>query len=484
MNITFYTFAKKRNSTAIPTDTGTTINCELKDDTSFIHPTIILKPDALTSGTFSPSLFNYCRILYWQRFYYISDWQYLRGVWQAVLTVDALASFRGAIGNLSAYVVRSAFESDGTISDVIYPTTSGVTFNREFFSMNLSTTGCYVVGIISNSSNANSDGAVSYYVMAHQEIANLKSYLMSDSFLSANGLASNPDLSASLIKAICNPFQYIVSCRFFPIDYATVTNGMTAVTSINVGWWSIPMTGYILPSGYAATVYSNTVPCGNHPQAATRGVYLNHAPYTERILIHPMIGTVLLDSNKINSGDSITVFTRVDFTTGESVTYIDNSTRQITLYATTGMFAIEVQIASMNINYIQGAKTAVNSVGSIVNGAATGFAAGGVAGAITGAIAGGASGILNTLEAALPVMQSAGTNGNRSIYHIPVYLYSFYRHIVDEDNTDKGRPLCKVRTLKNVPGYILCMDAHANINCTDTEKAEIETYLNTGFFYE
>lgn len=477
MLVSFYSFSKKRNSTALPSEQGAvSVNCELKDDTSFINPVIILKPDALSAGTFSPSLFNYCKIGYWQRYYFINDWQYVLGVWQAVLSVDVLASFKGSIGNTSAYVLRSASAYDGSIADVLYPAKSGVSFNKEFFSMALSQTGMYIVGVISNSSDSNSDGAVTYYAMHPQEMANLKSYLMSQAFLSANGLAANADLNADLVKAIFNPFQYIVSCRFFPVDYATVTASMTAVSAIPVGWWSIPMTGKILPSGYAATIYSNTVPCGNHPQSQTRGVFLNHAPYTERILIHPMIGTVLLDANKINSGDSITVFTRVDFTTGQSVTYVDNSTRQITLYATTGQFAIDVQLAQISADYIGMARTAISSVGNVVSKAASLD--------IAGAIAGTATGILDTLEASIPVMQTSGTNGNRSIYHIPVYLYSYYRLVVDEDITDKGRPLCQVKTLNTLSGYILCSNAHASFGCTEQEREQVEQFLNTGFFYE
>ena len=56
--------------------------------------------------------------------------------------------------------------------------------------------------------------------------------------------------------------------------------------------------------------------------------------------------------------------------------------------------------------------------------------------------------------------------------------------LVDEDNTDKGRPLCKVRTLGSLSGYIVCNEAHADFPAYDGERQQVEGYLNSGFFYE
>ena len=210
---------------------------------------------------------------------------------------------------------------------------------------------------------------------------------------------------------------------------------------------------------------------------------MNHAPYTERVMIHPMLGTVPLDANKIDAGDSITVATRVDFTTGEALTYVGDATKNITLYTQAYMLAVNVQLAQISQDMFSMARSVVNTGVSMATG---GLISSGEATVMNpiGMIGGLISGVFNTIEASQPILSSSGTNGNRSVYHVPVYLQAWYKNIVNEDNTDRGRPLCQVKTLNTLSGYILCCEAHADFSCFASEREDIERYLNTGFFYE
>lgn len=476
MNVNLFNFSKKKNSTAQPNiATATAFVVDLKEETSVMNPVLIFDP--ASSGMpspFVPSYFNYVQIVQWSRYYYITDWRWLNGRWEATLVSDVLATYRTGIGGLSEYVLRSSHTYDGAITDTLYPSKNGIQKHRDGFSMALSQTGLYVIGIINNASYT-TDGAVTYYIMSNSELATLKSYLMSDTFLQANGLDQLSDMSKDLVKAIFNPFQYIVSCRFIPIDYATATSSMTSVTAIEVGWWSIPCTAKRMLPNFYMDITADTITAGTHPQAS-RGDYLNHAPYTERVIIHPLIGTVSLDSNKIDAGDSISIFTRVDFTTGDATIYIDDSTKQITLYTTSIKFAIDVQLAQIAVDKIAVAQNAVNTVGNAVNN----LFAGNIGGVITSAT----SGIINHLACSQPIMQTSGVNGNRSIYHIQGLLYAFYRTIVNEDNAHLGRPLCQVKTINSISGYIKCCDAHAEISCLSDERSLIADYMNNGFYYE
>ena len=118
MQIYLYKFNKRPNSTAQPLPTaGKAFTVQIKDECSFITPVLRFTPDNLVSGVFSPVAYNYVQIAYWQRFYYITDWQYINGSWEATLSVDVLASFKAEIGSTSAYVVRAAGASDGSIID-------------------------------------------------------------------------------------------------------------------------------------------------------------------------------------------------------------------------------------------------------------------------------------------------------------------------------------------------------------------------------
>lgn len=492
MVINLYSFSKKKNSTARPTGSGTQLSSvQLKDATSLMQPVIII--NQATTGMpspFNPSAFNYAYIAKFSRYYFISDARWINGLWELYLTVDVLASFKTEISGLSEYVVRAASAFDGSITDTTYPTNTGIYKNKELFSLAYSTTGLYVVGIINNSSNA-VDGAITYYMMTNSELGQLKHYLMDETFLTLANLSNLQEMSKDLVKAIFNPFQYIVSCRFFPLDYSATTTSATAVTSIELGWWSIPISTKRMPSGFYTAFDSNEITLGSHPQAATRGDYLNHAPYTERVLIHPMVGTVLIDSNKITGGQKIKLSTLVDFTTGAAEVYVENSTEQLTLYRTSIQFAVDVQLAQIAVDKIAVAQTAISSVGdlasSIMGGAAIGAAAGpigAIVGGIGGAIAGGTSGILNHLQASQPIMQTSGTNGNRGVYHVVAAFYSYYRYLVNEDLAHRGRPLCQQKTISTLSGFIMCSDAHAEIACFDAEKDIIVAYMNSGFYYE
>ena len=476
MIVSLFAFSKKKNSTARPNPAdATNFTVDLKEETSVMNPVLIFDP--ASSGMpvpFVPSAFNYAQVIQWSRYYFISDWRWLNGRWEATLNTDVMATYKGGIGNLSEYILRSSNVSDGSVTDTIYPAKTTIQKNRDGFSMALSQTGLYVVGIINNASYT-TDGAVTYYVMSNAELASLKSYLMSETFLQNNGLSQLTDMSKDLVKAVFNPFQYIVSCRFIPIDYATATQAMSSVSSIEVGWWSLPITAKRMLANFYMDITADTLTAGTHPQAS-RGSYLNHAPYTERVLIHPLIGTVSLDSNKIDAGDGIAIFTRVDFTTGDATIYVDDATKQITLYTTSIKLAIDVQLAQIAVDKIAVGQNAVNTVGNVVNGLFSGN--------IGGAISSVASGIMNHLACSQPIMQTSGVNGNRSIYHIQGLLYAFYRLIVDEDNSHLGRPLCQTKTISTIPGYIKCADAHAELSCMNEERTIIMDYMNNGFYYE
>lgn len=492
MNVYLFGFAKKKNSTAQPAlNSGTRFSCQLKDETGVMNPVLLLN-DASNGmpNPFTPSYFTYAYIDKFERYYYVTDWQYVNGLWNVFLSVDVLASFKTAIGNLSEYVVRSSASFDTSVADIMYPTATDYAVSKSTIDLNLDMTGFYILGIISNSS-AVSEGAISYYIMTAAQMANFKSYLMSETFLSDNGLASLQDMNKELIKCVYNPYQYIVSCKFFPFAYPSNTG--TAVSSINFGWWSVQQSARLISGYNIFTLQSDSFTASAHPQAA-RGRYLNHAPYTEMYVMHPLIGTVLLDTNKIEATNTVKITMTADAISGQGVIDITNTTRGLRLYESVLQFAQDIPLAQMSQDVIGMGRTAINSAGNLVNsvihGAAMGAAGGAVgaiAGGVIGAIAGGATGVLNTLEASIPILQSSGVNGNKANYYFPADFYTVYRKVVDEDRAHRGRPLCQVKTINTLSGnggYILCADAHAEFSCYDTERDMIVSYLNTGFYYE
>lgn len=112
-------FTKRKNSTKRPNDTGTIINCYLKDDCGALTPVIVYQP---TTTAQNPSDWNYAYIGSFDRYYFVNDWVYNNGLWYAYLSCDVLASYKTQIGASTQYVVRSSATFDTNIVDLLYPT--------------------------------------------------------------------------------------------------------------------------------------------------------------------------------------------------------------------------------------------------------------------------------------------------------------------------------------------------------------------------
>ena len=119
-----------------------------------------------------------------------------------------------------------------------------------------------------------------------------------------------------------------------------------------------------------------------------------------------------------------------------------------------------------------------------MGGAVEGFMAGGVGGAVTGAIAGGASGIYNAINTAMPQMETSGHNGSFLAPANQTRLIEQFFTIVDEDIEHRGRPLCELKRLDTLTGFILCAEGEIDISCMDNERKSIMNHLTTGFFWE
>ena len=480
-------FAKKDNSTKQPTGGGLALQGVLKEPSSIMNPTIRIEP---LSGNASPHGYNYAYINKFGRYYFIEDWVWVNGLWEVHMKVDVLATFKTEIGNSTEYVLRtdSTTNFNGEITDTTYPATTDIVTTSYTLS-NIFTTditvGCYIVGIISGG-NSQAVGAISYYAMTSTEFGALKNKLFSDDNLEIMGIIDSggqtliTDLSQEVLKTMYNPYQYIVSCMWFPFGKSAIPSS-SAVSSIKIGWWDYPLSGNRL--------YAQTFELGNeqfaitaHPQAS-RGSYLNYAPYTRRTLIG-RFGAVPIDTTMFAVGNLINISYMIDLITGQCYAKISRRVGSVEdlLAERNFLIGVPIQIAQVGTDYLGTAVSAINTIPQMVGGAISGIASG--SGAVMGAIAGGASGIYNTLQSAMPQVETGGQNGS---FLAPVnnthVVEQFYK-IVDEDIAHRGRPLCELRQLNTLSGFILCAEGDIDIGCYDNERKEIVRYLTDGFFWE
>ena len=480
-------FAKKENSTKRPPTGTLTLGLQgiLKEPCSIMNP--VVKIERLPSDAL-PFDYTYALWVEAGRFYFIEDWVWQNGLWEVHMKEDVLATFKTQIGAETEYVLRtdSTTNFNGEITDTTYPATTDIVTNSyslpNIFTSDL-TVGCYIVGIISGGST-NAVGAISYFAMDSTQFGALKNKLFSNDNLEIMGIIDSAgqtivqDLSQEVLKTLYNPYQYIASCIWFPFGKSAITN-KTSVSSIKIGWWDYPLTGDLL--------YAQTLELGNeqfaitaHPQAS-RGSYLNYSPYTKRTLIG-RFGTVAVDNFCFVVGEKINISYVIDLITGQCYTRIavrneSGTTPSEKLIAERNfLIGVPIQIAQVGTDYLGTAVSAVSAVADTIS-KATRLDIG-------GAISSGVSGIYNTLQSAMPQVETSGQNGSFLAPVNNTHVVEQFFQIVDEDIHHRGRPLCELRQLNTLSGFILCAEGELDISCYDNERKEIVKYLTTGFFWE
>ena len=522
MIITFWAFDKRSNSTKRPDMAlGSGLECQLKDDCSIIAPVLEIRamPENL-----SP-LWNYCFIPTFSRYYFINNWVWRNGLWEIECVEDVLASFKMQIGNMSEYVVRAASEADGSIIDMEYPTTALTEVHSRSlpntFPLSKSwVTGYWVVGVINNSSQA-AQGAVTYYQMTAEQMAAFKAYMMSDTFLQAIGL-DLPDVAAvlpsELLKTMYDPFKYIASCVWIPMPFSYIPNGFKTLEDISFGWWTPgqsggdsgeeeepseptePIQGYrINENGYITTL-NYTVELQYHPQRIDRGMFTDHSPFTDRMLYYPCFGSIPLNDDSINGSDRIRLDLTIDAIFGDAVLEVYHERLIGQDYLNVGLLsrqyaslAVPIQLAQTTVDVFQTGNLMLTNAASGLMSSFSKHARGAKSfgekvGSIFETLADVPSIAMNSIGDAIqnPIgqLQTSGQSGSRSALMPWPYLVEKFKIIADDDVPQKGKPLCKVRQISTLSGFIMVDSPDVSINCSATERQQIASFMASGFFYE
>lgn len=466
MQATFYQFAKRTNSTKRPSG-GQEFGIDLKAPCNIIDPEIKIATQS------DPTGYNYCYLPTFSRYYWVKNWTYSDGLWNASLTVDTLASYRDQIGYSTEYVVRSSAKFDGTISDGLYPATAEVRSVTSAFQGGFSETisgGFFVIGFIAKAPN--SIGAVTYVVMSPGNAKKLSAKLLTDvSYLSID----NAEISDSLTKVLFNPYQYIVSCNYFPFDVAELTAHLPLVSNVDVGWWSIDIPCWILGADNNNLTKSVSVGIPKHPQAASRGGYCNASPYTDYTIFLQPFGVIPLDASKLWGANTLSIQYVVDLFTGDSILRIFTDSNQL-VHETTAKLGVPIQLSNITFDIPSGG-------GLLQTGIAAAF--GGIQAALTGgSFSDVGNGILNAAQATNADVASKGATGSTIAFDSVPYMVARFKILVDDNNEDHGRPLCKRVQLSTIPGYIMVDDPDIALAATAEEIDSVKSYLKNGFFYE
>ena len=186
----------------------------------------------------NPVGFNYCYVSSFERYFFINDWSYDKGFWYASCTCDVLASWKNEIGAESHYILRSASDYNGDISDELYPANTNVTGYIDHADNGdpLNYTGglCYIVGIVGYTDEVIAQyGSLIYYIMKPLAFRSFLNYLMNNIDQWSSILTT--EYSEGVQKALINPIQYIKSCVCMPFDADDITGAV--VSRIQFGYY-------------------------------------------------------------------------------------------------------------------------------------------------------------------------------------------------------------------------------------------------------
>ena len=317
-----WSFDKKRNSTKIPPVSGYKQAGELKEDFTLTGLEIKFNMGKMLY----PPAYNYCRIKELRRYYFITDWYYSGGLWTAVCAVDVLATYKTEIGTSKQYVTRAYSYYDASIIDTAYLTKADGII-RDSKSLTPSTfwgadawgsDGTVVVGAVG--ANNGAIGAVTYYAM---QLSTFGAFMgtMLNSISWAN--ISATEISEELQKALINPTQYIVSCRWYPIKFSGFTQGVLT-TYLNLGWWTFQLSGNarMLTTVSSAWVNRfNELVIPHNPQALAnpRLAYLDMSPFSTYMLKFLPFGIFEIDSTELYGKMYMGLNVDVNLMTGDAV---------------------------------------------------------------------------------------------------------------------------------------------------------------------
>ena len=536
MSISVYlmNFTKNHKSTAQPNLTGLTpINAKLKTPCSVIKPVLEISGSPSSLATYAA--YNYAFISVFNCHYFIVNTVFNGTLVTLYLEEDYLATWKSAIEASTQYVLRSASNYDGTIKDTKYPIKAvnpnhSITYGDQRsnpLQPGSASYGVFVVGVVSKAGSLS--GCVTYYAMSYLVMIDFMLKLFN---LNTQWQGGGADLADGLKKAITDPMQYVVSVMWYPYsvnDFVNRSFVSTGTYNIDVGYDSITLGAVCYPFGQVLNIeFTNmlTMTLPSHPQAASRGSYLNFEPFSRYYLtFYPFCSLAELDSTKVGGMGTVYLVYTVDMRTGKGTmsvcTAINGTTwadwrPKAPIRVFEAQIGVPIPVATIHTDlqnmsqYITNATIAAGTefggfqqAGSRIVDTMSNWIAGGLQKLLSSdpvaqesleqykselqpITTDDISSIASNSGAMKSTCEMIGSQGTMSTYsRMPVALWGDFYTVADDDLSRFGRPLCKSVTLNTLSGFIQCDSPRISASSmTLTEQATVEQLMSLGFYLE
>ena len=496
MQVKFGTDGKRINSTKIPTLTDTK-TCVLK------RPCTVEAP-VLDLSEFNPR-WSVAYIPDFHRYYFVTNIESIsNSITRYHLTVDALASFKERVLAHTLYVVRSQnMGSNKLVDPYATHTADNPNIYHQTFSIgNFSQTGSYILQTVGGGTSTSIGQGVNTYIVTAAQLRTLSNALFQEATYSAAGVTV-----AGAEKTFFNPFQYIVNCRWFPVDSSAISQS-TGAEAVRFGWF------YVSANAVPAHLVTGNVVISNTDFSLPSLVdWTASSPDYSRYALHvPGFGTMEIDP--AFAGLSLYCHIVVDLLTGGARCEIREKTGEAystladpVLSSASGYWGVDVMLTQLSSDASNLASNAINGIMSGLSGGEmsatdlfTAYYGSGAAGqtdtGLTMALSaldmipfvGSAfkKGMQNLLQ---PSLNVNGAVGNTSEFlNIEGKLRLTVKHydVLEPNMNDvAGLPCNRKMLLSNLTGYTVCNNASVSIaSATASAKLAIKKHLEGGFWIE
>ena len=453
LTLELWSFTKRRNSTKIPTSTGTIKNVVLKEKTSINNPTFILNTPNIS--------WNYAK--FEGNYYFVNDirLQY-NDVYEIDCTIDALATYRNIITGSTCFVERSASSYDIMVNDNLLSEKQEVVYkaNAQSNFTLFDSQGTYIVLV------SGKHGLIPYAFPTLEAAGNFYSATQFSADDALGGIdtivKSIDDLITSAELKTANLTDYCSNILWVPISYQIYA---AAAPNVSIGYWDLNLSGFSrLVQADIFQIIDITLPANYYNDF--RKTNPNFSKYS---LYLPGIGEVGLNAMDCGSS-SLKCAVYLDALSG-AVQYIIMHSDGTHIATYNGQVGVEFSVAVSGVDPITITMSAIGAVASASHGD------------LMGAVYAGMNIVNNVRET------QGSTHGGRgnmtSLINNLAIIASVECYASKEFAlAECGRPLYQNVLLSTLSGYCKCANASIPINADAYIIDLVNTTLNSGFYIE
>lgn len=460
MIVTFYkNFSKRTNSTLRPTG-GTDLTCYMKDDCSVLSPVFLI--DGIDLG------YNYCKFN--DRYYFITDITLSNNnIYEISCSVDVLATYKTSIGSYTAFVERAASSYDTLVTDNYLTASNNISsMTKTTIALSITSQVFYMMLVFGK------NGFIPYVFTDFADAAQF--YNTGNPItINANNQVSFNDFvnivkNAGMAFTASDITNYMGDIRIIPyVPVQGATPVFQTIHDVVYGTMSFTISGdlhRLTPEYfYQDATFTLTDP-GN--------VYSDFRAYDSRFsqyrIYLPGVGLQTISANEAGKKDlKISVY--MDYINAKiSYRIFHDSGADVAKFD--GELGCTMPAMGSNQDVFGAISSGMHMASSI--GSFDAFS-----------VISGAADTAKKIMQPQVVAQSPGIGNIQFMLDNPDIVYYCENYgSKDFPTAPAGRPLFQNVAINTLSGYIKCGSASVAISGFDSEREQVNNYLNSGFYYE